>query len=159
MDHVFSLIDRHESYGAEGTGKQVSRHIRVLTQEERIKDEWSSPTVLPLIEFLVNGHENSESGAVPLDASFGSKDSIYMTMSDGLDPAERTHEFVCRLDENLAHLRAVSKRFQEQLIEERTSATSAETQNTYQPGDFVFFERDKSVPLAPDFQSTFSEQK
>jgi len=67
--------------------------------------------------------------------------------------------FVRRLDENLAHLRAVSKRFQEQLIEERTSATPAETQNTYQPGDFVFFERDKSVPrpnkLAPDFQGPF----
>ena len=47
-----------------------------------------------------------------------------MTMPDGgLDPAECTHEFVRRLDENLAHLRAVSKRFQEQLIEERTSAT------------------------------------
>jgi hypothetical protein len=97
----------------EGTGKQVSRHIRVLTQEERIKDEWSSPTVLPLIEFLVNSHENSESGVVPLNATFGSKDAIYMTMPDGLDPAERTHEFVHRLDENLAHLRTVSKRFQE----------------------------------------------
>jgi hypothetical protein len=159
MDHIFSLIDRHESNGVEGTGKQVSRHIRVLTQEERIKDEWSSPTVLPLIEFLVNSHENSESGVVPLDATFGSKDAIYMSMPDGLDPAERTHEFVRRLDENLAHLRAVSKRFQEQLIAERTSATPAETQNTYQPGDFVFFERDKSVPrpnkLAPDFQGPF----
>jgi hypothetical protein len=68
--------------------------------------------------------------------------------------------FVRRLDENLAHLRAVSKRFQEQLIEERTSATPAETQNTfYQLGDFVFFERDKSVPrpnkLAPDFHGPF----
>jgi len=64
MDHIFSLIDRHESNGVEGTGKQVSRHIRVLTQEEHIKNEWSSPTVLPLIEFLVNSHENSESGVV-----------------------------------------------------------------------------------------------
>jgi hypothetical protein len=159
MLHVFSLIDRHESNGVEGTCKQVSRHVRVLTQEERIKDEWSSPTVLPLIEYIVNSHENSETGVIPLEATFGSKDSIYMTMPDGLDPAEHTHEFVRRLDENLAHLRAVSKRFQEQLIAERTSATPAETQNTYQPGDFVLFERNKSVPrpnkLTPDFQGPF----
>ena len=159
MLHVFSLIDRHESNGVEGTCKQVSRHVRVLTQEERIKDEWSSPTVLPLIEYIVNSHENSETGVIPLEATFGSKDSIYMTMPDGLDPAEHTHEFVRRLDENLAHLRAVSKRFQEQLIAERTSVTPAETQNTYQPGDFVLFERNKSVPrpnkLTPDFQGPF----
>ena len=87
MDHIFSLIDRHESNGVEGTGKQVSRHTKVLTQEEGIKDEWSSPTMLPLIEFLVNSHENSESGVVPLDATFGNKDAIDMTVPDGLDPA------------------------------------------------------------------------
>jgi hypothetical protein len=45
MDHMFLLVDRHESCGVEGTGEQVARHVRVLTQEERIKDEWSSPTV------------------------------------------------------------------------------------------------------------------
>jgi hypothetical protein len=67
-----------------------------VSREERIKDEWNSPIVLPLIEFLVNSHENSESGVVvPLDATFGSKDAIYMTMPDGLDPAERTHGFIC----------------------------------------------------------------
>ena len=160
MLHVFSLIDRHKSNGVEGTCKQVSRHVRVLTQEERIKDEWSSPTVLPLIEYLVNSHENSETGVVPLEATFGSKDyPINMTMPDGLDPAEHTHEFVRRLDDNLQHLRAVSKQFQEQLILERTKSTPAETQNQYQAGDFVLFERNKSVPrptkLSPDFLGLF----
>ena len=42
MLHVFSLIDRHESNGVEGTCEQVlSRHVHVLTQEESIKNEWS----------------------------------------------------------------------------------------------------------------------
>jgi hypothetical protein len=143
IDHMFSLVDRHESCGVEGTGKQVARHVRVLTQEERIKDEWSSPTVLPLIEFLVNSHISSETGIVPLEATFGSQDAIYLTMPDGLDPRERAHEFVRRLDDNLQHLRAVSKQFQDQLVHERTNSTPAETQNRYQAGDFVLFERDK----------------
>jgi hypothetical protein len=159
MDHMFSLVDRHESCGVEGTGKQVSRHVRVLTQEERIKDEWSSPTVLPLIEYLVNSHVSSETGIVPLEATFGSQDAIYLDMPDGLDPRERTHEFVRKLDENLQHLRAVSKQFQDQLILERTKSTPAETQNKYQAGDFVLFERDKSVQrpnkLSPDFLGPF----
>jgi hypothetical protein len=36
VDHKLSLVDRHESCGVEGTNKQVARHVRVLTQEERI---------------------------------------------------------------------------------------------------------------------------
>jgi hypothetical protein len=109
MDHKSSLVDRHESCGVEGTtGKQVARHVRVLTQEERIKDEWSSPTVSQLIEYLVNSHVSSETGIIPLEAIFGSQDAIYLNMPPGLNPNERTHEFVCRLDEkNLQHLRAV----------------------------------------------------
>ena len=80
-------------------------------------------------------------------------------MPQGLNSSERTHEFVRRLDENLQHLRVVSKQFQDQLILERTSSTPAETQNKYQAGDFVLFERDKSVPrpnkLSPDFLGPF----
>ena len=159
MDYMFSLVDRHESYGVEDTGKQFARHVRVLTQEERIKDKWSSPTVLPLIEYLVNSHVSSETGIIPLEATFGSQDAIYLNMPQGLNSSDRIHEFVCKLDENLQHLRAVSKQFQDQLILERTSSTPAETQNKYQAGDFVLFERDKSAPrpnkLSPDFLGPF----
>ena len=106
MDHKSSLVDRHESCCVEGTGKQVARHVRVLTQEERIKDEWRLPTVLPLIEYLVNSYVNSETGIIP--AIFGSQDAIDLNLPPSLNPNERTHEFVCRVDEkNLHHLRAV----------------------------------------------------
>ena len=93
-------IDRNLSCGVEGMGKQVARHVRVLSQEERIKDEWSSPTVLPLIDYLVNSHVSSETGILPLEATFGSQDAIYLNMPQGLNPSKRTHEFVRRLDEN-----------------------------------------------------------
>ena len=53
MDHRISLVDRHESNGVEGTNKQTLRHLRVLTQEENIKSEWSSPSILPIIENLL----------------------------------------------------------------------------------------------------------
>jgi hypothetical protein len=74
-------------------------------------------------------------------------------MPDGLDPRERTHEFV-------DHLRAVSKQFQDKLVLEQSSGeTPAESQNQYQAGDFVLFERDKSEPrpnkLCPDFLGPF----
>ena len=53
----------------------------------------------------------------------------------------------------------ISKQFQDQLILELTRSTPAETQDKYQAGDFVLFERDKSVSrpnkLAPDFLEPF----
>ena len=81
-------------------------------------------------------------------------------MPDGLDPRERTHEFVRRLDDNFRHLRAVSKQFQDKLVLKQSSGgTPAESQ----AGDFVLFERDKSVPrpnkLSPDFLGPLSHNK
>ena len=69
------------------------------------------------------------------------------------------HAFVQQLDNNLKNLRAASKQFQDELVLERISKTPVETQNVFQPGDFVLFERDKDVPrpnkLSPDFMGPF----
>jgi len=141
--HVFSLVDRHESNGVEGTNKQILRHLKILVNEERIKDDWSSPTVLPIIQFLINSSMNSESGVIPLHATFGSQDAIYMRLpEDGKGISPDTHSYVRLLDENLQNLRVVSKRFQDSLVDERTRDTPAQLQNQYQPGDFVFFDRE-----------------
>ena len=93
MQHVFSLVDRHESNGVEGSNKQILRHVRVLVEEERTKDEWSSPTILPLVEYLVNSHTSSETGIIPFQATFGSNDATYMQLPEKLDPAQKAHAF------------------------------------------------------------------
>ena len=159
MDHRISLVDRHESNGVEGTNKQTLRHLRVLTQEENIKNEWSSPSVLPIIENLLNNWENSETGVIPFQATFGTEDLKFVQLPEALDPKDRVHAFVQQLDNNLKTLRAASKKFQDELVLERTSKTPIETQNVFQPGDFVLFERNKDVPrpnkLSPDFMGPF----
>ena len=140
--------------------KQTLRHLRVLTQEENIKDEWSSPSVLPIIENLLNNWENSETGVIPFQATFGTEDLKFVQLPEAvLDPKDRGHAFIQKLDHNLKNLRAASKQFQEELVLERTSKTPVETQNVFQPGDFVLFERDKEVPrpnkLSPYFMGPF----
>ena len=39
MQHVFSLVDRHEFNGVEGSNKQILCHVRVLVEEERTKEQ------------------------------------------------------------------------------------------------------------------------
>ena len=68
------------------------------------------------------------------------------------------HAFVQQLDNNLKNLRAASKQFQDELVLERISKTPVETQNVFQPVDFVLFERDKDVPR-PNKLSVVSQSK
>jgi len=159
LNHFFSLVDRHESNGVEGSNKQILRHIRALVGDERVKDEWSAPTILPIVEYLVNSYDSSETGIVPLQATFGSQDAVYLQLPESADPKVLTHSYVLLLDANLKHLREVSKAFQDQLVAERIAETPVEIQNKFQRGDFVFYQIDTDKPrpnkLAPEFLGPF----
>ena len=60
------------------------------------------------------------------------------------------------LDEDLRHIRAKSSAFQEELVKARTQDTPDETQNRYQPGDFVLFQRDPTVPRPTKLASPYT---
>ena len=149
--HKFSLVDRHESNGVEGTNKLILRHLSLLVHDERIVSNWSSPSVLPLIQFFINSMKSSESGIVPLHAHFGSDDATYMRLPDHLpDDSARVHAYVRELDENLRLVRAVAKETHTRVSQLRTKDTPVERQNMYQPGDLVLFEEYPSTGLRPD---------
>ena len=143
---VISLVDRHESNGVEGSNKQILRHLRTLVHDLRVPKKWSDPTILSLVLFAINDGVNSETGVRPLDATFGSEDSPYFRLPDSTDPSSITSAWVRALDEDLRHVRAVSTKFQQELVKERVKDTPEEFQNKYQPGDFVLFQRDPAVP-------------
>jgi hypothetical protein len=147
--HVFSLVDRHESNGVEGTNKLILRHLKALVMDERVQDRWSSPTILPLVQFILNSRDCSETGVVPFHATFGSADAIYFRMPEGEegDGMRRVHAYIKLLDENLKLLTEISKKFQEQLIAERTAKTPIAEQNEYQPGDLVLWQLNPDDPL------------
>jgi putative transposase len=153
VHHVFSLVDRHESNGVEGTNKQILRHLRALVHEERIVNQWSAPTVLPLIFFLLNSHDSSETGMTPFEAHFGTDEATYFKVPKNLSGKENTKEFVRLLDNNLKYLTEKSLEFQKKLIEERTHKNTLQPQNVYQPGDFVLFQSDRpsGSKLSPQY--------
>jgi hypothetical protein len=147
--HVFSLVDRHESNGVEGTNKQILKHLKALVMDERVKDAWSSPTVLPLVQFIINNHQNSETGLVPFHAHFGSANATYFRMpAEGGDSMQRAHAYIQLLDNNLRVMRDISKRHQADIVAKRAANSPApDKQNIFQPGDLVLFQLNPDNPL------------
>jgi phospholipid-translocating ATPase len=166
IQHVFSLVNRHESNGVEGTNKQILRHLRALTHEERIIDQWSSPSVLPVIFFIINSHVSSETGIAPFEAHFGSEDATYFKIPPDLSPNAKQSEFLRLLNLNLKTLYSASKRFQDEIVKTRTKNNNPTTQNIFQAGDYVLLQHDSSTPrsskLSPAYMGPYvviSQQK
>jgi hypothetical protein len=156
IKHVFSLVERHESNGVEGSNKQILRHLKTLVHDERMIKKWSDPTILALVLFVMNDAINSEIGARPLDVKFGSDDGPYMRLPEGALPSDVTADWVRERDADLRRIRQVSTAFQKTLADERIAATPAETQNKYQPGDLVLFQLEKSQPLPSKLTSHYN---
>ena len=70
-------------------------------------------------------------------------------------PSEITNAWVRALDVDLKTVRAISPKFQQELIQERLAQTPLETQNVFQPGDFVLFQLDPNEPLPTKLSSGF----
>ena len=143
--HVFSLVNRHESNGVERTNKEILRHLRALVADERVANRWSDPTVICLIQYILNSTFNSESNMVPFNGHFGNDDHTYLRLPEATSATETAHEFVKLLDSDLRSLWETSKKHQQQLIAKRSSGDS-DAQNQYQPGDLVLCRLDPNTP-------------
>jgi len=155
VSHVVALVDRHQTCGTEGSNKQILRHLRTIVFDERVKSRWSDPTVLCLVFFVINDQVNSETGVRPLDAMFGSVDGPYLRLPADALPADITNAWVVALDQDLKTIRRISADYQRSLIDKRTAETPEATQNRFQPGDIVLWERDKSKPLPTKMDAPF----
>jgi hypothetical protein len=144
--HVFSLVDRHESNGVEGTNKSILRHLRALVADERVADRWSDPSVLCLVQYILNSQVSHETGVVPFHAHFGTEDATYFKLPEATSVAATTQEFVRNLDANLRALWAASQKHQTNVRSKRSGHDDPARQNQYQPGDLVLLQRNTSAP-------------
>jgi hypothetical protein len=146
MRHIFSLVDRHESNGVEGTNKSVLRHLNALVADERVADRWSHPSVLLLVQFLLNAQVSNETGLTPFHAHFGTEDNTYLRLPESSDAASNAQAFVKLLDEDLRALWTTSRAHQQSLLAKRGANADPALQNQYQPGDLVLFQRAPDGP-------------
>jgi hypothetical protein len=147
VTHVFSLVDRHESNGVERTNREILRHLKALVMDERLKNMWSDNTTLATIFFILNSSVSSETGVVPFHAHFGNKNATYRKLPEGLSSSQTTHEYVKLLDDNLRTIMDISKRYQDNIVADRTAKSDPLLQNKFCQGDFVFFQMNPENPL------------
>ena len=142
VSNKVSIVGRHESNGCEGINKQFTRHLKALVSDERIHNNWSDDTVLPLINFMLCSYPTSETGGyTPFELKYGSEDARYFRLPDELslelDPGLRNVALLRELDSNLKAVRAISLKLQGEIVAARRGAN--DKMPTYNPGDTVLF--------------------
>ena len=138
MRHKVSLVGRHESNGCEGSNKQFLRHLRTLVNDERVMHKWSDDTVLPLINFMMADYPTSETGGLtPFQLKYGSQDAERFRMPKGMEPGSRCHHMFKVLNEDIAHIRGVSQRLQDEIAAERQKESKSVPEYVF--GDLVLW--------------------
>ena len=138
MRHKVSLVGRHESNGCEGSNKQFLRHLRTLVSDERIMHRWSDDTVLPLINFMMADYPTSETGGLtPFQLKYGSQDAERFRLPKNMEPGPRCHQMFKVLNEDIAHIRALSQQFQDDIAMERQQ--ESQLLGKYEYGDLVLW--------------------
>lgn len=135
-----SLVDRHESNGAESTNGQILRHLRMLIQEPRAKDEWGDPTYLACCQYILNSHVNAEASdsLSPFELTFGTEAApYYQTVGEkilSVSPKER-NVFLKTLNEHLTEIWNATKTYQNSILKKRIPPDKP--MNCFQAGDFI----------------------
>jgi hypothetical protein len=147
---IVSTIGRHESNGCEGSNKQFLRHLRTLVFDERLKDQWSSDTVLPLINFELCSRPTPETGGfTPFQLKYGTEDATYFRLPENFPDNTNVVAIINELDANLRVVREISHRLQQELVRERQS--NDEPAQSYVEGDFILWNpRERSGDMLPE---------
>ena len=116
----------------------------MLLGEEHLKRQgataWSDPSVLPLVEFIINSQTNLETGATPHELHFGSVAAVYHKLPSGLVPTnpQNIEQYLRNLNQTLEGMREASRQHMKAVQSERL-ATDPMPQNIYKPGDLVLW--------------------
>lgn len=105
---------------------------------------WSSPAVLPIVQFIINSSKNSETGYSPFQLQYANLDNSYFKFPsyDSMSTDVYSNDFISELSNNFNSIRSSSYSYQMKLKNERNSKFSKHA--NFQSGDLVFILGDKS---------------
>ena len=139
MRHKISLVERHESNGCEGISKQYIRHLTTICADINVKDNWSDPTVLGLINFAICSYPTRETGGfTPFELKYGPMDAPYMRLPNPADLPSNAPTFLRSLAKNIDTVRRASLQYQNNIAADRSAAAGVAA--VYEPGDLVLWD-------------------
>ena len=135
-EQILATTDEHGACGAESTHDTIIMYLRALVHELRCKTEWDSPTLVPLLAWVLNSERHEETGYSPNALQYGTLD---VPMFDLPIPntTDQCTEYIAALNSNLIALREASLKYQTKRADRRRG-TANESPNRFQPGDLVF---------------------
>ena len=102
---------------------------------EGVKDRWSEPHIIGIIQFILNSEVSSETGITPFEYTFGSLDASYFKLPDAT--LTQHQGYLAALNADIVKVREEARRVQS--LEQQKRQTG-EILNTYAMGDYVLFD-------------------
>ena len=133
---IIGITDQHTSSGVESANGTTVMYLRALVHDLRCKPEWDSPTLVPLIAWVLNSERHEETGFPPNALQYGTLDVPFFDLPTP-NTTEQYTEYIAALNRNLTELREASLKYQTKRAALRRG-TANDSPNSYQPGDLVF---------------------
>jgi hypothetical protein len=134
--HKVGLVNNPQQDGVEHVNREILRHLRTITADERVIDKWSDPTVLPWVQIQLNSSVHSATGCSPYILQYGSLDHSYFTFP--LSTPEEADDYLAKLSGNLELVRSAASTKQRSTDAKFQSKTNPTAYTRYQPGNWVF---------------------
>ena len=138
LEHKVSLVDKHESSGAESKIGQVQRYLSILCKSNHAARQWDRPEYYLSAEWALNEYCDYETGASPHEMHYGSAAHFYMDFPRPIVTAHDHSVYIQNLNDAIHIVRELSDSYHRELIEERKRNDKA-IFNSYQVDDLVLF--------------------
>ena len=140
VGHSFTLVDRPQADGVEGSNREVLRYMRVLCMDENVRHRWSDLDVYPIVQYTMNNTRHSETGYTPFELQYVGLHSGCFNLPVSANKVDKkpSLELVRHMAERLERLRGESLKFQTAKKHERENKSGSKV-GKYTPGDFVLW--------------------
>ena len=86
-----SIVGRHQSNMVERTHREILRFLTLLVNSEGVKDRWSEPHIIGIVQFILNSEVSAETGVTPFEYTFGSFDAKYLQLPEVTVPQHQAY--------------------------------------------------------------------
>jgi len=129
----------------ERTHRETLKLLRGIVNDERVKERWSAPHIIGIVQFILNSEMNEETSVSPFQSVFGSVDAKYFKLPDESSTKIRAKELLKKLDDDLFVVRKVAEETMERMRAKRVQSDPDAGVASYSVKDLVLLKNERPV--------------